>query len=113
MKIGDHLPVIMVFWFVLLLAAPVAAATAAVEKRELFLQAERALQEKQYAQYNDILPQLQDYPLYPYLLYRDLRLRLATATNKEFSHFFRSYADTPLAPLLRNALLKYLAKKKH
>jgi len=81
------------------------------QQRSLFLQAEQALQKKQYSQYNALLPELRDYPLYPYLLYKDLRQRLATARNDEFTLFFYNYGNTPLAPMLRTALLKQLAKE--
>ena len=82
------------------------------QQRELFLQAESALQKKDYTQYYALLPKLQDYPLYPYLFYKDLRQRLATAKNDEFSLFFYNYGNTPLAPMLRSALLKHLAGEK-
>ncbi len=111
-KMSAPLPVTMVIGLVLLLAASGATASTLEQKREQFLQAEHALQKNQYAQYNALLPKLRDYPLYPYLVYKDLRQRLATAKNDELSLFFYKYGNTPLAPMLRNALLKYLAKKK-
>ncbi len=112
MKIGIPLSVTMAIGLFLSLVALDTAATPLEQQRELFLEAERALQNKQYRRYNALLPELRDYSLYPYLLYKDLRQRLATAKNDEFSLFFYNYGNTPLAPLLRNALLKHLAKKK-
>ncbi len=97
----------------LLLALVAQNTYAAIEQqRELFLQAERALESHQHARYRELLPELRDYPLYPYLIYQDLRQRLDTAGNEEFSLFFYNYGNTPLAPMLRNALLKQLARKK-
>ncbi len=103
---------ILLMGLVLLLAIPNAAASGREQQRELFLQAEQALQEKKYTRYHALLPELQEYPLYPYLLYQDLRQRLATAKNEEFSLFFYNYGNTPLAPILRSALLKHLAGEK-
>ncbi len=97
---------------ILSLGATTATAEQTLEQqRELFLRAERALQKKQPSLYEALLPKLRDYPLYPYLLYRDLRQRLTTAKSDEFSLFFYNYGNTPLAPMLRTALLKHLAKK--
>ncbi len=111
MRIRLPLPLTLVTGLLLLLIAQNVSANMR-EQRELFLEAERALQGGQSTRYQELLPRLRDYPLYPYLLYQDLRRRLATAGNEEFSLFFYNYGNTPLAPLLRNALLKHLAKKK-
>ncbi len=96
----------------LLLAVPASAASSVDQQRELFLQAERALQEREFARYNDLLPRLRDYSLYPYLIYKDLRQRIAVVEGDAFSRFFRDYGHTPLAPMLRSALLRHLAGKK-
>ncbi len=112
MKIQIHHQVrYLVAWLVLTTAT---AATAAVpeleQQRELFLQAEQALQQRQFSRYETLLSKLRDYPLYPYLTYKDLRRRLSSAKDDEFSLFFYSYGNTPLAPMLRSALLKHLAR---
>ena len=111
MKITTRLPVGILIGFVFLLATFSTSAALLEQQRELFLQAEHALQKKQRSQFESILPELQDYSLYPYLIYQDLRQRLATATNDELSLFFYNYGNTPLAPILRSALLKHLAKE--
>ena len=111
MKIRPSQPLPVLVALLLLLATPNSSA-GLQQQRELFLEAERALQGRQPDRYRELLPRLRDYPLYPYLLYQDLRRRLATAGNEEFSLFFYNYGNTPLAPMLRNALLKHLARKK-
>ncbi len=111
MKIRPSQPLPVLVALLLLLATPNSSA-GLQQQRELFLEAERALQGRQPDRYRELLPRLRGYPLYPYLLYQDLRRRLATAGNEEFSLFFYNYGNTPLAPMLRNALLKHLAREK-
>ncbi len=112
MKINTRILVAMGAGLIFSLLASSTIAGTLEQQRELFLQAERALLKKQYARYNALLPGLQDYPLYPYLVYKNLRQHIATAGSDEFSLFFYKYGSTPLAPMLRDALLKHLAKKK-
>lgn len=53
---------------------------------------------------------LQDYPLYPYLLYRDLNQRLDEFPATEVRAFLRDYDDLPLAGQLRSDWLQQLAE---
>ncbi len=54
---------------------------------------------------------LKGYALFPYLEYARLKGRLSRASNKEVEQFLQTWADTPLAPLLRNRWLSVLAKR--
>ena len=112
MKRNTNLPVSILIGFNLLLVLSPVAAGMLEQQRDLFLQAEHALQKREIPRFNSLLPRLRDYPLYPYLIYQDLRQRLVTAGNDELSLFFYNFGNTPLAPMLRNALLKHLAKQK-
>ena len=47
--------------------------------RALFLQADRALDKNRLGEYRRLAGQLQDYPLYPYLQFKQLRRHLRTA----------------------------------
>jgi soluble lytic murein transglycosylase len=49
------------------------------------------------------------YPLYPYIAYAELKTRLHRASTKDVSAFLATYADTPLASLLRNRWIGILA----
>jgi len=109
-KLNTCLMVNLLIGLVLSLAVP--GTTASTIDRERFLQAEDALQKNQYSRFKSMLPELRDYSLYPYLIYKDLRQRLVMAQKEELSRFFHDYANTPLARMLRSALLKELAKKK-
>ena len=55
---------------------------------------------------------LHNYPLYPYLRYRDLSRRLANFPAAEVREFLQTYPDSPLAGRLRNAWLRQLAQAK-
>jgi len=55
---------------------------------------------------------LKGYALFPYLEYARLKSRLSRASSSEVEHFLRTYADTPLAPLLRSRWLSVLAGRK-
>ncbi len=55
---------------------------------------------------------LQDYPLYPYLVYADLVKRIHTAPTQEIQNFLTQYNDTPLAQKLWIVWLEALAEDK-
>ncbi len=75
-------------------------------QRKAFEEAERVLKRGDRRRYQDLLAELEDYPLYPYLLYAELRPRIARADATEITRFLDTYADTPLAARLRRAWLK-------
>ncbi|MEM9303557.1 MAG: transglycosylase SLT domain-containing protein [Pseudomonadota bacterium] len=55
---------------------------------------------------------LKDYPLYPYLVYEDLRRRLDTANADEVERFLVLFADLPLAAQLRDRWLRQLGRQR-
>ncbi len=83
-----------------------------LEQRQAFVEAERALKRGDRRRYEALLNDLHDYPLYPYLLYTELRQRIARADSDEINDFLDTHADTPLAPRLRRAWLKDAYRKK-
>lgn len=54
---------------------------------------------------------LEDYPLYPYLIYSQLRPRLAGARDEEIVDFLSRYPDLPVTDELRRTWLKLLARQ--
>lgn len=95
--------------------APVSAAMESarlLEQRQLFPQAERLLRDKKIQAYRALEPRLVDYPLYPYLVFKELQPRLGTASKEEVRAFLDRYADTPLASTLRRGWLKLLYKRR-
>ncbi|MEJ2380802.1 MAG: transglycosylase SLT domain-containing protein [Gammaproteobacteria bacterium] len=87
-----------------------ASSTNPEQQRQQFLQAEQLLKQGHRGQYQNLLGRLRDYPLYPYLLFEDLRQRLDSASPREIGAFLDRFADTPLAPRLRGRWLRSLAK---
>ena len=80
------------------------------KQRKSFLQAEKLIALKQDSQFKQVLSQLQDYPLVPYLKYSWLIQNLDR--NKEISQFLADYGHTPYARLLKQKRLFYLARNK-
>ncbi len=82
------------------------------KQRLIFLQAESALQKKQFKKYRKYYAQLDNYPLQPYLKYKKYRSQLAQLKEQSVLQFFIDYKDTPYAERLRSAWLDKMAKKK-
>lgn len=80
------------------------------QQRQLFLQAEKALQKKDDASYFLLSDQLRDYPLYPYLQYQWLRKNLDR--ERQVKHFLQQYSSSRYAPKLKHKWLHYLGRHK-
>jgi len=81
------------------------------ELRERFVVAEAALRRGERVRLARLMEGLEDYPLYPYLEYADLRSRLHRARSGEIRAFLVEHADTPLGRRLRHAWLERLAQR--
>ena len=105
---GVFVPVLlsMVMVVVLVLGGDANAADSLQNQRDAFQTADQALRDGTPVDYST----LRDYPLYPYLRYRDLSRRLPELPVVEIRDFLKIYADSPLARPLRNAWLRQLAK---
>ena len=77
--------------------------------RQLFLQAEKALQRNNDADYFMLADQLEDYPLYPYLQYQWLKKHLER--ERQVTHFLEEHASSRYADTLKRQWLSYLARK--
>lgn len=82
------------------------------EQRKLFLMAEKAIKRGKHKQFRKLLNQLQEYPLYPYLLYAELKRRIHSAKSSELENFVTRFSDSPLAYRLRRSRLFFLARNK-
>lgn len=91
---------------------PVALSPDPAHQRQVFSAATEALQEGRREQFRHLLSTLEGYPLYPYLIYDDLRQNLADENKERISSFMETYADTPLAARLENLWMKHLAKNR-
>lgn len=83
----------------------------ALEQRTRFLAAKNALKDGDAETFLQNAVTLQDYPLYPYLIYWHMRDNLADQSNVTIEAFLETHADTPLAPRLRTAWLRFLASE--
>ncbi len=79
-------------------------------QRKAFLAAEKALREGNTQSFRQLLRQLQDYPLLPYLEYQQLRRRLGRADAEEVQNFLRRHSASPLADRLQQAWIRSLAR---
>ncbi len=61
---------------------------------------------------NRLAERLKDYPLYPYLQYHKLRVRLNHVSGKSMSQFVSEYSELPVSPLILNRWLKKQAAKR-
>ncbi len=81
-------------------------------QREMFVRAEKALDANNLKSYRALKKQLTNYPLSPYLEYRELKKFLSSQKPENIEKFLLKHADTPLSDRLRRDWLKNLAKRK-
>ena len=79
-------------------------------QRELFLDARAALQDNRLEEYQSLVWQLRDYPLYPYLQFDELRNRLSSADEQEVARFLEVHEGEPVGDRLRQSWLYNLAR---
>jgi hypothetical protein len=98
-----------IFMLGAMLTAAYASDDSLVPLRQLYQQAQAALSVHDMRAFENLRPRLITYPLYPYLLFADLKSRLRSATDEEILIFIKTYHHTPLAARLRKAWLNTLA----
>ncbi|HHH38945.1 MAG TPA: lytic murein transglycosylase [Sedimenticola sp.] len=81
-------------------------------QRARFLAAEQALAKGDSDRYRALKDSLQDYPLYPYLAFQELKRGLSRTDAQPVTEFLETYADTPLAGRMRYFWLRELARRK-
>jgi len=90
-------------------STPVSAARKA--ERIYYMEAQAALDKKQFTRYRELLPQLKNYPLVAYLEYQELGERLMALPTKEVEQFFNRYPNSYVGERLRHRWLRALAIK--
>ena len=80
-------------------------------ERVYYMEAQKALEKKQFARYRELLPNLKNYPLLPYLEYQELGERLMALPTKEVEQFFNRYPNSYVGERLRHRWLRALAIK--
>lgn len=96
------------------LSAPVVANvdTRLLQQRQLFQDAENALNLGRISQYQQLEQQLRDYPLYSYLQYNEIKRNLGQSNYKSIHRYLQEYPGTPLATRLQYSWLKSLARQR-
>lgn len=93
------------------LSPAVAKTFDAHELRVLFLESKKALERDDYEVFSRNIPQLKDYPLYPYLIYWQLLDKLEEQPSATIEAFLINYKHLPIAGQLRGAWLRRLARE--
>lgn len=80
-------------------------------ERQKYNQAQKALNNKKMAEYRQLIKQLKNYPLLPYLEYQELTDRLIALPKQDVQDFFADYPDSFLAERLTHRWLRTLAQR--
>lgn len=92
-------------------ASPVPASLQLEVQRERYLDARDALSRRQMDRYESLSSELADYPLRPYLEYRELTRTLSQAEPDDIADFLEREQSSYLAHQLRRQWLQVLAKQ--
>ena len=87
-------------------------------QRDIFIRAEHALKKNDHANYERLAAKITTYPLYPYLIYYDLKHKIqttkpASVSLEQIEKFSQKYPDFPYNQSLRNLWLEQMAKSKN
>ncbi|PHM71152.1 murein transglycosylase [Xenorhabdus kozodoii] len=80
-------------------------------QRQRYQEIKQAWDAKNRVEVARLMPTLQNYPLYPYLEYRQLSQDLATATPQQVQHFIHTHPTLPPARSLAPRFINVLANK--
>lgn len=80
-------------------------------QRQDYQQAKQAWDSDNMVVVQQLMPRLRDYPLYPYLAYRQLTQDLTTASVAEISQFLQQYPTLPPAQSLASRFVNELARR--
>ncbi|WP_428654582.1 murein transglycosylase [Photobacterium satsumensis] len=95
--------------FVGLLLSPFMRASTLEQQREWYEQAQVSLEEKDEAAYKKLRGKLDDYPLTPYLDYREFIQTLYAKSPSEVEAFIEQYAALPFSTTVKDRYLTHLA----
>lgn len=80
-------------------------------QRQVFQQAQLALELNQASKFKQLLSELEDYPIQPYLIYDALNRHINRASTETVSKFLDRYSEFPFSYHLRAKWLSTLAKR--
>lgn len=91
-------------------ATPISDENKLAEQRALFVRAEQALKKRHYQSFEQLAGQLQDYPLYPYLQYHQLKRQLDSTPDQQIKAFLNANDNSIIGDRFRTYLLRYYAR---
>ena len=80
------------------------------QQQEWYVQANIALDNGNYREYNALKPKLENYPLLPYLEYRVFRQDLFAKSPQSVENFLEKYQSLPFSITLKHSYLSFLAR---
>ena len=80
-------------------------------QREIYQQAEHAFKIRRYETFRKLLADLEDYPLYPYLEYRNLMRQQSRLSTGQIDSFLDDNDNTVIGDRLRADMLRYYARQ--
>lgn len=95
----------------LFFSLPLAASITVENQRQLFKQAEKALDDGNLQVFSDLKAQLDDYPVVAYLRYDAFKRQLSSASNQDVSEFLQQHSNYPFKYHLLSKWLSLLAKR--
>lgn len=81
-------------------------------QRELFQRADKAFELGRRSEFKRLLPQLANYPLYPYLVYKDMKHNIRKLEQYEIDLFLDDYDNSIISDQFRRDLIRYYFKAK-
>lgn len=101
-----------------LLYAQIATSKDIDSQRSIYISADHAFKKHDFKNYKILADKIQSYPLYPYLIYEELKYKIANSKPlavkaQDLTQFAQTYPDFPYINTLRNLLLTRLAKEKN
>lgn len=82
-------------------------------QRQAYSQALDLLTKGQRKQFQKQAEKLRDYPLYPYLKYKEYSRYISSVDHEELDEFIHDFSDSPLASWLRKRWIRNLARQKN
>lgn len=100
------------FFYLVVVPSLAFSAATLTDQQNLFIRAEKALAKNQWQTFRELSKQLEDYALYPYLVYQHHMHKLPQLPASSIAKFEEDFPGTPMAKSLREAwLLKQIDRK--
>ncbi|MCW8957134.1 MAG: transglycosylase SLT domain-containing protein [Gammaproteobacteria bacterium] len=80
------------------------------QQRELFKKADQAFELGRRSEFKRLLPQLTRYPLYPYLVYKNMRRNISKLDQQQIELFLDDYDNSIITDQFRRDLIRYYAR---